>query len=196
MMRFKEFFQQYILESIDLDEEYLRLAQEPDDNVDELQKMVDVTAIESGFVEVFRAVRNNAPKLKVRDRYQLSFSTRKEVADSYGQKDEDTTRYFIDPSKAFPLEKEGIKYPEYNKFSFDRMVQEKGFVVARGMYDTGPYASLERDPKRLFSYKSDIYGLINPSKIIKSADPVTYDDEGNIIPLSKRFDKSKDDIRY
>ena len=31
---------------------------------------------------------------------------------------------------------------------------------------------------------------------IKSADPVTYDDDGNVIPLSKRFDATNNDIRY
>ena len=31
---------------------------------------------------------------------------------------------------------------------------------------------------------------------IKSADPVTYDDNGNVIPLSERFKKSNPDIRY
>ena len=31
---------------------------------------------------------------------------------------------------------------------------------------------------------------------IKSADPITYDDNGDIIPLSKRFDASNPDIRY
>lgn len=31
---------------------------------------------------------------------------------------------------------------------------------------------------------------------MKSADPVTYDASGNVIPLSQRFDKSKNDIRY
>ena len=31
---------------------------------------------------------------------------------------------------------------------------------------------------------------------MKSADPVTYDAKGNVIPLSERFDKSKNDIRY
>ncbi len=31
---------------------------------------------------------------------------------------------------------------------------------------------------------------------IKSADPVTYDDDGNVIPLSRRFDRTKRDIRY
>ena len=31
---------------------------------------------------------------------------------------------------------------------------------------------------------------------IKSADPVTYDDNGNVIPLSDRFNPKKSDIRY
>lgn len=31
---------------------------------------------------------------------------------------------------------------------------------------------------------------------VKSAEPVTYDDNGNIIPLSKRFDNEQSDIRY
>lgn len=31
---------------------------------------------------------------------------------------------------------------------------------------------------------------------IKSADPVTYDDDGNVIPLSERFNEEKEDIRY
>ena len=31
---------------------------------------------------------------------------------------------------------------------------------------------------------------------VKSADPVTYDDNGNVIPLSERFNDSKNDIRY
>ena len=31
---------------------------------------------------------------------------------------------------------------------------------------------------------------------IKSADPVTYDDNDNVIPLSERFDSSRKDIRY
>ena len=31
---------------------------------------------------------------------------------------------------------------------------------------------------------------------IKSADPVTYDDAGNVIPLSERFNPKKEDVRY
>ena len=39
------------------------------------------------------------------------------------------------------------------------------------------------------------YAVFNPNQI-KSADPVTRDDAGNIIPPSKRFQKTSDDIRY
>ena len=37
--------------------------------------------------------------------------------------------------------------------------------------------------------------VFDPNQI-KSADPITYDDAGNIIPLSERFQPSSDDIRY
>ena len=42
---------------------------------------------------------------------------------------------------------------------------------------------------------STLYIPFNPAQI-KSADPVTYDDNGNVIPLSKRFDSKESDIRY
>lgn len=42
---------------------------------------------------------------------------------------------------------------------------------------------------------STIIGVFKPNQI-KLSDPVTYDDSGKVIPLSSRFDSSKDDIRY
>ena len=42
---------------------------------------------------------------------------------------------------------------------------------------------------------ADIYVIFNPNNA-KSADAVTYDDNGNVIPLSQRFDMGKEDIRY
>lgn len=39
-------------------------------------------------------------------------------------------------------------------------------------------------------------GMIYITKHIKLSDPITYDDSGNIIPLSKRDNFSKSDIRY
>ena len=42
---------------------------------------------------------------------------------------------------------------------------------------------------------SDVYVVFNPNNV-KSADSVTYDDNGNVIPLSERFNEAKSDIRY
>ena len=39
------------------------------------------------------------------------------------------------------------------------------------------------------------YVVFNSSQV-KSADPVTYDDNGNVIPLSERFNEKQNDIRY
>lgn len=43
--------------------------------------------------------------------------------------------------------------------------------------------------------QNDIYLAFN-SEQIKSADPITYDDNGNVIPLSQRFNPENNDIRY
>lgn len=69
---------------------------------------------------------------------------------------------------------------------FDEMKRagSDGFI-AEGVYDS-PYGS---------EIKSTVYAVKDPSQI-KSADPITRDDAGNVIPLSKRFQASSEDIRY
>ncbi|NBW13197.1 MAG: hypothetical protein EBR82_34825, partial [Caulobacteraceae bacterium] len=47
----------------------------------------------------------------------------------------------------------------------------------------------------LFSRNEKWIVVFNPSQV-KSADPVTYDDKGNVIPLSKRFRPETPDMRY
>ena len=46
-----------------------------------------------------------------------------------------------------------------------------------------------------YSGASDVY-IFFDNTALKSADPVTYDDNGNVIPLSERFVSSNEDIRY
>ena len=41
----------------------------------------------------------------------------------------------------------------------------------------------------------NVYAYFTP-ELLKSADPVTYDDNGNVVPLSERFNEKKSDIRY
>lgn len=42
---------------------------------------------------------------------------------------------------------------------------------------------------------ANVYVVFNPNNV-KSADAITYDNDGEVIPLSERFDGNEDDIRY
>lgn len=44
-------------------------------------------------------------------------------------------------------------------------------------------------------YANDVFVVFNSNQV-KSADPITYDDNGNVIPLSERFNANDNDIRY
>ena len=54
-----------------------------------------------------------------------------------------------------------------------------------------------RDVSTATDYRGtgDVY-IFNAKNAVKSADPITYDDDGNVIPLSERFNEKKEDIRY
>lgn len=69
--------------------------------------------------------------------------------------------------------------PESNRALIDMLV-EKGFD------------SFEDDGNSGFV----IWDIPGFEVKIKSADTITYDDDGNVIPLSRRFDKNNPDIRY
>lgn len=68
----------------------------------------------------------------------------------------------------------------------DMLKQEgyDGIIIKGTSYDT-----------RFFGDNNNQY-LVFDSNQAKSAEPVTYDDNGNIIPLSERFNTKNDDIRY
>lgn len=63
-------------------------------------------------------------------------------------------------------------------------------VVVRNVKDYGGETEMESyDP-------GDVYIFFRPQKQVKSAGPVTYDDNGNVIPLSERFKDDNADIRF
>ena len=74
-----------------------------------------------------------------------------------------------------------------------RDIAEKAFALG---YDSITIKNL-KDNGGQTGYRGagDIY-IFNAENAVKSADPVTYDDKGNIIPLSQRFNQQRDDIRY
>lgn len=62
-------------------------------------------------------------------------------------------------------------------------------VVLKNLIDNGGLNDLPRNTT------STVYAVFDSNQI-KSADPVTYDNNGDVIPLSKRFDVENEDIRY
>ena len=62
-------------------------------------------------------------------------------------------------------------------------------VIVKNVHDQATYAET-----RVVGTQTN-YIAISPSQI-KSAEPVTYDNKGNVIPLSERFNPENDDIRF
>ena len=73
--------------------------------------------------------------------------------------------------------------------------------VARWAYERG-YDSVKFEntvdmgSKNAKRTPATVWCFMNPKEQLWSADPVTYDDAGNVIPLSERFNSEKEDIRY
>lgn len=78
---------------------------------------------------------------------------------------------------------ESIGYRALNKFKG----QNNAGVKAREYLESLGYDGVNNE--------NEEYIAFYPSQI-KSADPVTYDDQGNVIPLSERFNPEQEDIRY
>ena len=71
------------------------------------------------------------------------------------------------------------KFPQINEFNIAEVLAAEG-------YEGVSYTDWD---------KGKIYSMFLPENI-KSADPITYDDNGNVIPLSERFNSANNDIRY
>ena len=60
--------------------------------------------------------------------------------------------------------------------------------------DVAEFRKRGRDSVHISHPEGDVVAVFDSNQI-KSADPATYDDQGNLIPLSERFDPKSDDIR-
>lgn len=86
----------------------------------------------------------------------------------------------------------GVETDDGQTLNYTREVaeyaKENGYdgVILRDISDNGDFGSADTN---------DVY-IVFSSNQIKSADPVTYDDNGNVIPLSQRFNQENEDIRW
>lgn len=91
-------------------------------------------------------------------------------------------------------EKAIIAQGEMDSNAWAKRAIEKGYdgLIIRNVSDI--YDTLGENVSREDEIADD-YVVFNPDQI-KSADPITRDDSGNIIPLSERFNERNDDIRF
>lgn len=98
---------------------------------------------------------------------------------------------------AIPLLKENI-IDELSDENGDLAINE---VIRQAIEDIGFDGIIDKTVSEKFRNMQGMYSdtthyIVFDSSQIKSADPITYDNDGNIIPLSERFNSSEKDIRY
>jgi hypothetical protein len=102
--------------------------------------------------------------------------------------------------------KEGFYFYKTNPNAKGNWIISSSFKITR-LVPMAEIESINKElgmpvPKWNGGYKPEDFGLsvegVNEiaSKTKKLMDPVTYDDKGDVIPLSERFDPKKEDIRY
>lgn len=83
---------------------------------------------------------------------------------------------------------------EWNDTAYDS-IGEIGEELEKQGYVRAFYLDIE-DSHDLYISPGLLYAVARNRSQIKSADPVTYDDAGNVIPLSQRFNSENNDVRY
>jgi len=85
---------------------------------------------------------------------------------------------------------------ENNKLGKPSKTRDLAAYARENGYDGVRFHNIHDNGKYGGNLASDVYAFFKPNEQVKSADLVTYDDNGNIIPLSERFNKTNEDIRY
>ena len=188
----------------DRDTDYLELAKDPKKNEKRLRELVDEAAKES-FPNSILIQDGTFEKMwhftnKDFDSFLPSISTSTGglkgiffTPNQFGQ----TSR--LGNGKQYYLNVENLKFAiglEADKKYVDMLKKRQ-----KGITDRNELAEINRKFKEetgvdaFFDWQNGWYNIMTPEQI-KSADLVTYDKKGEIIPLSKRFDKSVDDIKF
>ena len=194
------------------DSEYIELAKNPEENRESLQKMVDEAAKEAGYIrKVFHGTDNgnfNVFKRSIKGTYT---STSEEIAGTYGKRvlslygKEGMKILNVDAKNAphFSISAENIPldFSEYPLLKGKRTYTTNDIttIANREGYDV----VVIRNVNDVAFMGSEIYGdgistdvIYFEQNMLKSSDPVTYDDNGNVIPLSERFNSKSNDIRF
>ena len=156
----------------------------------------------SDYVEVFEDTYNNQ-EFKVAEFPDDTYGTYYRITSDETQKS-----YEVD-GKTFYYPVYGFEYKTINKSDAYNRLEQVEHYIRKGISD---YVDMDR-PRDLImghdfsgavqakgfdsiyqSKEGDEVVLFNSSQIKRS--DITYDDNGNVIPLTERFDKNNEDIRF
>ena len=193
------------------DAEYMELAKDPAKNRAALQKMVDQAAKDAGYTRLFYHGSKKGGGFTVFKDWQY-FTENRDYASRYAERGNDKSLYttYVRMENLFDTRIDSVR----DIFEDARMeygmgeLQENGLPDWTDGYDIAdyidendlPYDSIVLDEGGdMVNGKPVSRGLsyvVRKSNQVKSADAVTYDDRGNVIPLSQRFNTDAEDIRY
>lgn len=94
------------------------------------------------------------------------------------------------PHEGLPkISRYGVEDAAYSTRDYSLWARDNGYkgILFKNIHDNGRYG---------LSGTGNVYAFFEPLSQVRSADPVTYDDQGNVIPLSERFNTKKDDFRW
>lgn len=193
------------------DAEYMELAKDPEGNREVLQQMVKQAAKDAGYTQLFYHGSKKGGGFTVFRDWQY-FTENRDYAKRYTDRNNEKSLYttYVKMENPFDTRIDSVR----DIFEDARMEYGMGELLENGLpdwtdgYDIAdyidendlPYDSIVLDEggdmvngkpvRRGLSY------VVRKSNQVKSADTVTYDDSGNVIPLSQRFDTANEDIRY
>ena len=178
-----------------LDAEYMDAYFDGDDDL--MQELVDEAAKRAGYkYKAYHHTENGFTVFdlsKARANMDIQgffFSADKDAESEYGSVRYDTYLKMDNPYIVDSEEKR-------KAIPFD-MRNENAGIVAREWLQGNGYDGVIRKAE-YYGAEADEYIVFDSSQI-KSAEPMTFEDdeygEGDVIPLSKRFDSAEEDIRY
>ena len=204
-------------QSSDRDAEYLELAKDPEKNAARLQEMVDEAAERAGYDTGYLVWRGDSKPYNVLktgaeldeengDDYNddhgnlgngLYFTPDRSYAERFAGRGGVLRKFYLKSNMA-DLENADVRAiraaikqeieDDFGDFSrdelYERLMEETGTdgIKAKGV--GGFSGGVARE------------AIVRESWQAKLSDPVTYDDDGNVIPLSERFNEANEDIRY
>lgn len=188
------------------DAEYLAAVEAGD--MEKAQAMVDAAAKAAGYgVKAYAGHRSGITTYDPSQKTPF-FSKSKEVAESYvdeyssesdgaeGRGEMDVYNVYLKLGNSLVSDFQGETWQAHPESGDD--TDQIAYQAERAGYDSVTFLNIVDDAKSASSRAmppTDEYAIFKP-EAIKSADPVTYNERGEIIPLSQRFNPARDEITY